>query len=87
MNGSLWQGKKGVNIMGMDMSTGKIRGLSSKDELKETEVLFEVGEEVEVKGCRFKVIGVYPDPANEITLKGQARGIADILGEPLKFEG
>ena len=56
--------------MGMDMSTGVIRALSSKDELKETEVLFKIGEELEVKGCRFTVMAVYSYPANEITLKG-----------------
>lgn len=56
--------------MGMDMSSGVIRALDNKDELKENEVLFEIGEEIEVKGCRFTVMAVYPDPANEITLKG-----------------
>ncbi len=63
--------------MGMDMSTGKIRSLSSVEDLKETEVLFVVGEEVELKGCKFDVIAVYPDPANEITLKGKAQSLFD----------
>mgnify|MGYP001573328379 CR=1 FL=1 len=63
--------------MGMDMSTGVIRSLSSKEELKETEVLFTLGEEVELKGCKFDVIAIYPEPANEITLKGKAQSLYD----------
>ena len=54
----------------MDISSGVIRALNSKDELKENWVLFEIGEEVEIKNCRFTIIAVYPDPANEIMLKG-----------------
>lgn len=54
----------------MDMSTGYIRALSSKSDLGENEVLFEIGEEIELKNCRFTVMAVYPYPANEITLKG-----------------
>lgn len=61
--------------MGMDMSSGVIRSLSSKEDLKETEVLFELGEEVELKGCKFDVIAVYPEPANEIILKGKAQNL------------
>ena len=61
--------------MGMDMSSGKIRSLSSVEDLKETEVLFVVGEEVELKGCKFDVMAVFPDPANEITLKGKAQSL------------
>lgn len=63
--------------MGMDMSSGVIRSLLSKEDLKETEVLFELGEEVELKGCRFDVIAVYPEPANEIVLKGKAQSLFD----------
>lgn len=65
--------------MGMDMKTGVIRSLSSKEDLRETEVLFVIGEEVEVKGCKFDVIAVYPEPANEITLKGKAKSFFDML--------
>jgi hypothetical protein len=63
--------------MGMDMRTGVIRSLSSKEDLKETEVLFQLHEEVELKGCKFDVAAIYPDPANEITLKGKAQSLID----------
>lgn len=66
--------------MGMDIGTGKIRSLLIKEELKETEVLFEIGEVVELKGCNFDVIAVYPDPANEITLKGKAQNPFEKFG-------
>ena len=56
--------------MGMDCSSGVIRALKSKDDLKENETLFCLGEKVEVKDCLFEVIAVYADPCNEITLKG-----------------
>jgi hypothetical protein len=67
--------------MGMDMSSGVIRSLSSKEDLKETEVLFELGEEVELKGCKFDVIAVYPEPANEVVLKGKAQSLFDKFKE------
>lgn len=56
--------------MAMDPETGKIRALDSTDELKENEVLFSVGERVELKACQFEVTAIQADPTNEVTLKG-----------------
>jgi len=55
--------------MGMSPETGKIRSLKGSS-LAPTEVLFTVGEEVEIRGCAFKVHAVATDPTNEVTLKG-----------------
>ena len=56
--------------MGMDIETGKIRALDSIDQLKEKEVLFEVGGKVNLAGCQFEVTEIKPDPVNQITLTG-----------------
>ena len=39
----------------MDSETGKIRMLKEKEQPKKNEVLFEVGEIIEIKGCNFKI--------------------------------
>ena len=53
-----------------DMAMGIIKAIDSRKKLKENEVLFEVGEKIELKGSWFKVTGVSPSPTNEIILKG-----------------
>ena len=55
--------------MGMNPVTGEIRALSSADELKENEVLFSIGEQVELKACKFEVTAI-DTLLNQITLKG-----------------
>ena len=56
--------------MGMDMSSGNIRELSSVSELKEGEVLFRVGDKLDIKGCAFRIKEIYGQPYNQIVLEG-----------------
>lgn len=67
--------------MGMDMSSGDIRELLSASELRDGEILFKVGEKLEIKGCSFKIKAIYGSPLNEIVLQGQPK----ILSELEKF--
>jgi len=70
--------------MGMDMRSGNIRELSSVSELKEGEVLFQVGEKLEVKGCSFKIKEIYGQPFNQIVLEGISKLEKEF--EPETFE-
>jgi hypothetical protein len=56
--------------MGMNPETGDIRALNSKDDLKPGEVLFTEGELIDIRGCLFLVKQVFPNPDNELVLKG-----------------
>ena len=55
--------------MAMNPATGTFRVLQAT----EGEVLFTVGEDVEIKGCLFTVTGIDPDPENRISLKGKPK--------------
>jgi len=56
--------------MGMDMNSGNIRELSSVQDLKKGEVLFKVGEQIDIKGCHFKIKEIYGEPYNQIVFQG-----------------
>jgi hypothetical protein len=59
----------------MNRDTGQIFEESQIEKLftkeqKENLVPFEVNEIVELKGCKFKVRSIFPDPQNIVTLQG-----------------
>ena len=57
----------------MDIKTGKIRALQAGEAANEGEVVFQVGEEVEIKGCLFEVADIAPDPDNKVVLTGKPK--------------
>ena len=59
--------------MAMNVDDGLIRGLDNIADLLSNEVVFEIGEIVEIKGCRFEVRDIRPSPYNTILLEGKAR--------------
>ena len=60
----------------MQRDTGRIFEESQIEKLlftkeqKENLVPFEVDEIIELKGCKFKVRSIFPDPQNIVTLQG-----------------
>lgn len=56
--------------MGMDMRSGNIRELASVTELRDGEILFKVGEKLELRGCSFRIKEIYGQPFNQIVLEG-----------------
>ncbi len=56
--------------MAMDSSSGDIREISKEEEAKSTEVVFKLGEKVELKGCYFEVVSISPKPYNYVLLEG-----------------
>ena len=63
--------------MGMSPDTGEIRPLRSVDDLKQGEVLFHEGELISIRGCVFRVKRIFPDPDNELLLKGTPIKVRD----------
>ena len=58
----------------MDPGTGNIRELEKNEQPKENEVLFQSGDELEIKGCKFKILSVRPAPMNQMVLQGIPKG-------------
>lgn len=56
----------------MDTRTGDIRPMNEVNlkDVKGNLIQWRVGEEVECKGCRFRVVEIQPFPSNRIILKG-----------------
>ena len=64
--------------MGMNMDSGEIRPLAEGEQPRDNEVVFKVGEKIEVKGCLFEITQVFPNPDNELRLKGQPSEAAKV---------
>jgi len=56
--------------MAMGVATGKFRSLKPGENAEVGEVVFQVKEQVEIKGCLFEVTGIDPDPENRMSVKG-----------------
>ena len=56
--------------MGMAWDSGEIRKLDEGEKPKEREVVFREGELIEIRGCLFCIKQIFPNPDNELILKG-----------------